>query len=341
VSFNNDFIRYFISIRVRIEYNLFRVLNGCMQVFEKIKGAFSSFIKAVAEKDITENELENYIWDLEIALISSDVAAPVAQRITQELKETLIGKRIRRFTDMKSFLMNRLMEYIKSIFPNNKIDLIKLALERRKVNLNTVREGGSWRPFIVLFLGPNGSGKTTTIAKLAWKMKKEKLIPLLVAADTFRAGAIEQLEKHGRAIGVPIIKRRYGDDPASVAYDAISHAIAKRRDAVLIDTAGRLGSDIDLLNEMAKIARISKPDLKVLVIDALSGNDIANQAEMFANHVGVDCNILTKVDADVKGGAALTLVYTTKAPICYLGIGQNYDDLMEFDLNWFLDKIFS
>ena len=109
----------------------------------------------------------------------------------------------------------------------------------------------------------------------------------------------------------------------------------------MIDTAGRLGSNIDLLQEMQKIARVAKPDYKILVVDALSGNDIAYQAEQFSSSVGVDGNILTKLDADVKGGAALTLVYSTKAPIIYVGVGQKYEDLIPFDVNWFLSKLFS
>ena len=310
-------------------------------MFDKLKEAFNSFAKAIVEKELSEKDIDRHLWELELKLISSDVASPVAKNITEELKRELLGARIKRFTDTKKFLQDNLVGIIKRLFPNNEAGLIEIIKKRRKANLEGIKEGLKWHPFVVLFLGPNGSGKTTTIAKMAWKLKQEKLLPLLVAADTFRAGAIEQLEKHSKKIGVPIIKRKYGVDPASVAFDAVSHASARKMDAVLIDTAGRLGSDVDLLQEMKKIARVIKPDYKILVVDALSGNDIAYQAERFAREVGVDGNIITKLDADVKGGAALTLVYVTNAPIIYAGVGQKYDDLILFNLDWFIDKIFS
>lgn len=310
-------------------------------MFDKLKDSLKSFVKSLTEKEISEKDIDRYLWELELKLISSDVAAPVAKEICEKLKADLVGTRTRRFTDTKKLLHETLFSVIKRVFPDKKIDLLEEAIERRKENLEAVKEGGKWKPLVILFLGPNGSGKTTTIAKLAWMFKQKKILPLLVASDTFRAGAIEQLEVHSKRIGVPMIKRQYGVDPASVAYDAISHASAKKRDVVLIDTAGRLGSNVDLLQEMRKIARVSNPDYKILVVDALSGNDIAYQAEQFSNSVGVDGNILTKLDADVKGGAALTLAYSTKAPIIYVGVGQSYKDLLPFDVNWFMSKLFS
>ena len=310
-------------------------------MFEKLKETFKSFAKAITEKELTESEIDKYLWDLELKLVANDVASPVAREIVEKVKRDLIGSKVRRFSDTKKILMDYLANAVRNIFPDTQIDLIEMAIKRRRENLSNIKEGKRWKPLTILFLGPNGSGKTTSIAKLAWFLKKEKLLPVLVASDTFRAGAIEQLEQHSKKLEVPIIKRKYGVDPASVAYDAVMHASAKKRDVVLIDTAGRLGSDMDLLEEMRKIARVVKPDVKILVVDALSGNDIAYQAEQFAKKVGVDGNILTKLDADVKGGAALTLVYVTKAPIIYVGLGQKYNDLMPFQVDWFLEKIFS
>ena len=281
-------------------------------MFDKLKKAFSDFIRVVAEKELSERDLRKELMKLELLLISNDVAVEVAKGITNAISKELLGKRIKRFTDVSGFIKWVLEQKMKEfLLTDKKIDLIKIVEERRSVNVKEVKRDGEWKPYVILFLGPNGSGKTTTIAKLAYLAKKHNLSPVLVASDTFRAGAIEQLEKHARRIGVTIIKRPYGSDPASVAYDAISHAKARKKDLVLIDTAGRLGTNIDLMEEMKKIARVSKPDFKILVADALSGNDLVIQAREFNEHVGVDGNILTKVDADVKGGAALTLTYIT------------------------------
>jgi len=309
-------------------------------MFDKLKKAFSDFIRVVAEKELSERDLRKEVRKLELLLISNDVAVEVAKDITNAISKELLGKRVKRFTDVSNFIKWVLEQKMKEfLLTDKKIDLIKIVEERRSVNVKEVKRDGEWKPYVVLFLGPNGSGKTTTIAKLAYLAKKHNLSPVLVASDTFRAGAIEQLEKHARRIGVTIIKRPYGSDPASVAYDAISHAKARKKDLVLIDTAGRLGTNIDLMEEMKKIARVSKPDFKILVADALSGNDLVIQAREFNEHVGVDGNILTKVDADVKGGAALTLTYITNAPILYIGIGQKYSDLIPFDSDWFIKKI--
>jgi len=309
-------------------------------MFNKLKEVFSGFLRSVTEKELSEKELDRVLRILELQLISNDVAVSVAKSITMSLKKRLIGKKVRRFTDLRAYVRGLLENELKKILqPKEPIDLINEIKRRREENLKAVSKGGEWKPYVILFLGPNGSGKTTTIAKIAWLAKKNNLLPVLVASDTFRAGAIEQLEKHANAVGVPLIKRPYGSDPASVAYDAIMHAKARKRDVILIDTAGRLGTNIDLMEEMKKIARVSKPDIKIFVADALSGNDLAVQAREFHENVGIDANVLTKVDADVKGGAALTLTYITRAPIVYIGIGQKYSDLMPFDVNWFIKNI--
>lgn len=309
-------------------------------MFERLRETFANFISAVTEKELTEKELERTLKVFRLQLISNDVAAPVAKEIAERIKRKLIGKRIKRFAKTKEIVKKVLaMEIEKILSPSEQKDLLQEVKKRREENISKYNEAGEWKPYVILFLGPNGSGKTVTIAKIAWLMKKENLSPVLAASDTFRAGSIEQLEKHAKAIGVTIIKRSYKSDPASVAYDAISHAVAKRKDAVLIDTAGRLGTNINLMEEMRKIARVANPDMKILVVDALAGNDLVIQAEQFTKHVGVDGNILTKVDADVKGGAALTLTYITRAPIIYVGIGQKYYDLAPFNPKWFVKNI--
>jgi len=316
-----------ISIRVKL-------------MFEKIKSTFKGFMRQLTQKEITEESLSKILWDLELNLVTNDVASQVAREISLILKEKLVGKMVRRLTDYRKIALDTLRKVIINILKyEDQTSLEKEILQRKEQNITNIAESKSWYPYIILFLGPNGSGKTTTIAKLAWKFKKKGISSVLVASDTFRAGAIEQLKKHAERVGASFISRPYGSDPASVAYDAINHAKARRKDLVLIDTAGRLGTNIDLMEEMKKINRVSKPDKRILVVDALSGNDLVVQATEFKNAVGIDGNILTKVDADVKGGAAITLAYITKAPILYVGTGQNYDDLTPFDPKWFIDNI--
>ncbi|RLE78332.1 MAG: signal recognition particle-docking protein FtsY, partial [Thermoprotei archaeon] len=195
------------------------------------------------------------------------------------------------------------------------------------------------RPVVILFLGPNGHGKTTTIAKVAKLLMDRGITVVVAASDTFRAGAIEQVEEHCRRLGIRVVKHRYGADPAAVAYDAILHAKSKGIDVVLIDTAGRMQTDVDLMEEMRKIARVTEPDLKIFVGDALTGNDALDEARKFNEYVGIDCSILTKVDADAKGGAALSIVFATGRPIAYVGTGQGYSDIMKFDPEWFIEKV--
>jgi fused signal recognition particle receptor len=162
---------------------------------------------------------------------------------------------------------------------------------------------------------------------------------VLACADTYRAGSIEQLEEHARRLGVRIIKHAYGADPAAVAFDAISHAKAHGINVVLIDTAGRIQTDKNLMAELTKVKRVVKPDLTVLTVDSLTGNDAVTQAEEFHKTVGIDGTILTKVDADVKGGSALSVTYVTKKPILFIGTGQRYDDLEEFKPEQFTQMI--
>ncbi len=162
---------------------------------------------------------------------------------------------------------------------------------------------------------------------------------VIAASDTFRAGSQEQLEKHAENVGVRVIKHGYGADPAAVAFDAIKHAKAKDIDVVLIDTAGRAETNKNLMEQMKKIKRVTTPDLTVFVGDALAGNAAVEQAEKFGQ-VGIDASILTKIDADVQGGAALSISYITGEPIIYLGNGQEYTDIQLFEEEWLLQKLF-
>jgi len=186
----------------------------------------------------------------------------------------------------------------------------------------------------------NGSGKTLSIAKIATLLKKQGMSSVMAAGDTFRAGAIEQLGIHADRVGVKLIKHGPGADPAAVAYDAIEHAKAKHKDVVLLDTAGRMQTNVNLMDEMAKIKRVAKPDLILFVGDALAGNDAVDQAKRFNEIVGIDGVILTKVDTDAKGGSALSVAYTIGKPLLFVGIGQEYEDQIPFDVQWMMDNIF-
>ena len=192
-----------------------------------------------------------------------------------------------------------------------------------------------------MFIGVNGSGKTLAIGKIAAMLKKQGCSSVMAAGDTFRAGAIEQLSIHADNVGVKIVKHGPGADPAAVAFDAIEHAKAKHKDVVLLDTAGRMQTNVNLMDEMTKIKRVAKPDLIIFVGDALSGNDAVEQAKRFNEAVGIDGVILTKVDTDAKGGSALSVAYTIGKPLLFIGVGQGYEDQIPFEPEWMIENIFS
>jgi len=195
------------------------------------------------------------------------------------------------------------------------------------------------RPFVVMFVGVNGTGKTTTIAKLAYHIMKKGYTCVVAAADTFRAGAIEQLEKHAEAVGFKLIKHNAGADPAAVAFDAVEHARARGRDVVLIDTAGRMQTNQNLMDQMKKIKRVAKPNLILYIGDALAGNDAIEQAKQFHDAVGLDGIVLTKIDADAKGGAALSMAKTIGKPVVFVNVGQTYKDIRRFETKWMVDRL--
>ncbi len=295
-------------------------------MLEKLKNGFSIFVK----KSFTEKNLDNSLNDLKLLLISSDVAIDTADEICHQIIESFKGQQIGRLTSTKKILFETLKEVIiKILTPDKKINLLEEIKEKNSQN----------SPYIIVFLGVNGTGKTTTIAKIAYYLKKNRLSIVAAAADTFRAAAIEQLSYHMNNVGIRVIKHEYKSDPASVAYDAIEHAKAKNIDVVLIDTAGRQVTDKNLMIEMQKICRVSQPDLIIFVGDSLAGNDALYQAKEFKKNVGIDANILTKLDADAKGGAALSISFETKKPILYIGTGQKYDDLQPFSRDFFISKI--
>jgi len=195
------------------------------------------------------------------------------------------------------------------------------------------------KPYIIAVIGVNGSGKTTSIAKLTSMFQKKNLKVVLAASDTFRAAAIQQLEEHATRLNTKLIKHDYNSDPAAVAFDAIKYAEAKQMDVVIIDTAGRLHSNTNLMEELKKVVRVCKPDIKIFVGESITGNDCVEQAKEFDKAVGIDAIILAKADVDEKGGAAISVSYVTQKPIIYLGTGQTYDDLKEFDSRLIIESL--
>jgi fused signal recognition particle receptor len=299
-------------------------------MFEKLKSGLKKLVTKVTTTELKSENLHPVLSEFKINLAENDVAFPVAERICDEMEKRLDGVQIRRLEDRKKIVEESLREVLMGIMlANDKIDLLKSVNEKRKKG----------EPYLIVFVGINGTGKTTTIAKVARYLNKNGYSVVLSCSDTYRAGSIEQLEEHARRLGIKMIKHEYGADPAAVAYDTISHAKAHGINVVLIDTAGRMQTNRNLMSELEKIKRIVHPDLTVLTVDSLTGNDAVMQAEEFHKSVGIDATILTKVDADIKGGSALSVTYVTQKPILFIGTGQKYDDLEEFDPERFVQLI--
>jgi fused signal recognition particle receptor len=299
-------------------------------MFEKLKSGLKGLVNKVTTTELKAENLNPILSEFKINLAENDVAFPVADRICDELEKRLTGVQVKRLEDRKKIVEENLRQVLLEVMlTNNKIDLLKNAEEKRKKG----------EPFVLLFVGINGTGKTTTIAKVAQFLRDKGYSVVLACSDTYRAGSIEQLEEHAKRLGMRIITHKYGADPAAVAYDAISHAKAHGINAVLIDTAGRMQTNQNLMNELAKIKRVITPALTVLTVDSLTGNDAVMQAEEFHKSVGIDATILTKVDADVKGGSALSVTYVTQKPILFIGTGQTHKDLEVFDPEKFVHLI--
>jgi fused signal recognition particle receptor len=299
-------------------------------MFEKLKSGLKKLVTKVTTTELKSENLRPVLSEFKISLAENDVAFPVAERICDEMEKRLDGVQVSRLEDRKKLVEENLREVLLEVMlAKDKVDLLKRVEEKRKKG----------EPYLIVFVGINGTGKTTTIAKVARYLNKHGYSVVLACSDTYRAGSIEQLEEHAKRLGIKMIKHEYGADPAAVAYDTISHAKAHGMNVVLIDTAGRMQTNRNLMNELEKIKRIVQPDLTVLTVDSLTGNDAVMQAEEFHKSVGIDATILTKVDADVKGGSALSVTYVTKKPVLFIGTGQKYDDLEEFRPEKFVQMI--
>ncbi|MCY0849623.1 MAG: signal recognition particle-docking protein FtsY [Sulfuracidifex metallicus] len=293
---------------------------------EKKKG---SFLDVFRYREIKEKDIEDLIEELRYQLLESDVSFDVTEKFLADIKNALLGKRIKRSEDVEEILRDTLKKSITEILTKNEnINLIDLIRKSQK-------------PFVIVFFGVNGVGKTTTIAKVIYMLKKNGLTCIVSASDTFRAAAQEQLSIHTQKLEVPIVKGKYGGDPAAVAFDAIQSAKSRGIDVVLIDTAGRMNTDTDLTNELRRLMKIAKPNFRILVLDSLGGNDTLEQAKYFENAIGFDAVILTKVDADAKGGIVLSLAYELSKPVIFLGVGQEYEKLQHFSADWFVERLFN
>jgi fused signal recognition particle receptor len=283
------------------------------------QGFFSKLISKFKTKTITQEQFDEIFMELELILLENNVALEVVDKIHLTLKQDLVGLEIKK-ENINNIVIKSLKDSILQVLhePPNLIEIIN-----KKQKLNP-------EPYVIIFFGINGSGKTTSLAKLAQFLEKNKLHCVLAAADTFRAASIEQLKIHGEKLSLPVISSQYGADPASVAFDAISYAKKHRKNVVLIDTAGRMYTKENLMKEMEKIIRISKPDLKLFVGESITGNDATLQAKTFNEAIGIDGIILTKADVDDKAGTILSVSQTTNKPIYFLGTGQQYENLTPF-----------
>jgi len=302
-------------------------------LFEKLKKIFSETAKNLGQKSISKKEIDFILDELQISLMENDVAHEIVDEMTSKIKTEISNLKLERDENSDEVITTKLYSFLYELFlsTDNKTDIIQSILEKKRSKAG---------PYSIIFLGINGTGKTTTIAKFCKLLRDHGISVVLAAADTHRAGAIEQIIHHGNNLSVKVVSQRYGADPSAVARDALEHAKKNYVDAVLIDTAGRMQTSKNLMEEVSKIIRVIKPDMKIFVGDSLAGNDTVNQAREFFQYTNFDGSILTKSDADSKGGAAISIAYLTHKPILYLGVGQGYGDLAEFDHDKFLDSIF-
>jgi len=291
-------------------------------LIKQISSIFSNKIK------IEKKDIDGLLEELEVSFLESDVAYLVAQKLVLDLEKNLVGQEIEK-SKLDLEIQSILGKSLREILSSNTLDF-DLLLEQKLSNS---------KPLKILFVGPNGAGKTTTIAKIAKRIQDQGKSVVIAAADTFRAAAIEQLEKHAHNLGIKIIKHAYGSDPAAVAFDAIKYAKAHNIDVVLIDSAGRQETNTNLIDQLKKIVRVNSPDIKIYVGESIAGNAIVDQIINFHQEIKLDAAILTKLDCDPKGGTAISLTYSSSVPIIFFGVGQGYDDLKKFDPDWIINNI--
>jgi len=305
-----------------------KILKDIKTEEEEKKSFFGKIFSKINKIKISEKDFEDYSGDLEMILLENNVAVEVSEKIIKQLKESIVGKEF-----LKKEIEGQIKETLKDIIYKILVEPFELIDKIRE------KKGMEHKPYVILFCGINGTGKTTTIAKLGNLLKEKKLSCVFAAGDTFRAASIEQLKKHGTKLNIEVVSHEYGSDPASVGFDAIKYAEKNHIDVVLIDTAGRMHTEKNLMAQIEKIAKVCKPDIKIFVGESITGNDIIEQIKRFNESVNIDGIILAKADIDEKGGTALSVGYTTGKPILYLGVGQGMNDLAPFDKNKFVESL--
>lgn len=290
---------------------------------KKARGLFR-LTRKIKEKEFSGKEIDDFFDGIEVELLQANLALEVIDYLKNGLKEALVSKPVSR-KDAKNIIQETFERLLMDIVNVPQVDIERLIEEKA--------------PVTILFLGFNGSGKTTTIAKVAQMLIDKGKKPVLAAADTFRAASIEQLEVHGKRLNLNVIKHKYGADPAAVIFDAKKHAESKGLDVVLADSAGRMHTNVNLMAELEKIVRVNKPHLKILVVDSLTGNDVVNQVREFDEKVGIDGLVLTKMDVNEKGGSIISACYTSKKPVLFLGTGQEYDCIEKFEPEKFVKSL--
>ncbi len=322
------------------------MFDGLRAKLQKIHGGLSQSIESASEKEVIpptssggmeknptilgkvkvlltdreflldEKDIREPLSELEMALLENDVALPVTDEIISHIRKDLTGSRRKIGESVDSIVTSALRRALLDVLGEG-FDLVSYLSSHEK-------------PVKILFTGVNGTGKTTTVAKVGSFLKKNGFSVVIGAGDTFRAGALEQIDVHAQRLGIKIIQHQAGGDPSAVLYDAVQYAEAHHIDAVLADTAGRFHNRVNLMNQLDKIRRVMKPDLIVYVDEAVAGNDAVVRAHEFEKAVGADAVVLTKADMDPKGGAAISIAHTIGKPLMFLGTGQGYDDLVPF-----------
>ncbi len=275
--------------------------------------------------------LDDLLEELEWALLESDISQQATSAIIDSLRKALVGARLRKGADLSKVLEAALKRALHTLLQAGYWDFdasVKAFVEKGDL------------PVVIMLVGVNGTGKTTTAAKIAQRLLNNGLSVIAAAGDTFRAGAIQQLESHCERLGIRCVSSQRGGDSAAIARDAIDSAKAKGIDVVLVDTAGRMQNKTNLMNELNKVRKVTNPHLTLFVGDSLAGNDAVEQAKMFQEIMRFDGAVLTKMDTDAKGGAGLSIAFATGRPIVFVGVGQNYEDLLQFDPQWLLDQLF-
>jgi fused signal recognition particle receptor len=298
-------------------------------MLDKVKNAVSNISKIAVEKQISEKELDRVLEKLTIELLESEIPFDLVEQISENIKKQMIDKKFARNDEFKEIIKSEFTSIIKEIFQKvEDVDLIQLINSKES------------KPFKILIVVINGSVKTTTVAKIGHLLKENNISSVIVAGDTFRSGAIEQIKEHADRLELKLISQKYGSDPAAVARDGIEYSKTHNIDAVIIDTSGRVQTNSNLMQEVLKIKNVVNPDFTVFIGDSLAGNDLVSQTHEFFKFTEFNGSILTKVDADVKGGAILSVLSETGKPIIYIGTGQEYKDLEKFNEKRFLSGLF-